>query len=235
MKYLVSISGGKDSTACLLWALDNLPREDIIPYFIDTKWEHYSVYEYLDYLEKKLDIEIKRIESEGMVELSKRKKMMPNRIKRFCTENLKIKPAKEFYKTIKDDFINIVGIRREESKARSDTQVFYIADGIKTLAPLAYWTTQEVFDFIKAHDIKVNPLYKKGFKRVGCYPCIYATKRELENMEDEYKNRLRNLEKEMSELLGKEVKFFALDVDRYLNQGTLNLELGCVNQFGICE
>ena len=235
MKYLVSISGGKDSTACLLWALDNLLREDIIPYFIDTKWEHHSVYEYLDYLEEKLDIKIKRIESEGFENLCKRYKFIPNRIMRFCTRELKIKPAKEFYKTIKDDFINIVGIRREESKARSDTQVFYIADGIKTLAPIAYWTTQEVFDFIKAHDIEVNPLYKKGFKRVGCYPCIYATKRELELMEEEYKLRLRNLEKDMSELLGKKVKFFAPEVDRYLNQKTLNLELGCVNQFGICE
>jgi len=235
MKYLVSISGGKDSTACLLWALDNLLREDIIPYFIDTKWEHHSVYEYLDYLEEKLDIKIRRIESEGFENLCKRYKFIPNRIMRFCTRELKIKPAKEFYKTIKDDFINIVGIRREESKARSDTQVFYIADGIKTLAPIAYWTTQEVFDFIKAHDIEVNPLYKKGFKRVGCYPCIYATKRELELMEEEYKLRLRNLEKDMSELLGKKVKFFAPEVDRYLNQKTLNLELGCVNQFGICE
>ena len=50
MKYLLSLSGGKDSTACLLWALDTLPKEDIITYYIDTKWEHDAVYEYLDYL-----------------------------------------------------------------------------------------------------------------------------------------------------------------------------------------
>ena len=66
MKYLVSLSGGKDSTACLLWALNTLPKEDIIPYYIDTKWEHDAVYEYLDYLEKELDVKIKRIKSEGM-------------------------------------------------------------------------------------------------------------------------------------------------------------------------
>ena len=64
MKYLVSLSGGKDSTACLLWALDTLPKEDIIPYYIDTKWEHDAVYEYLDYLENNLDVKIIRLESE---------------------------------------------------------------------------------------------------------------------------------------------------------------------------
>lgn len=238
MKYLISLSGGKDSTATLLWGLDNLPKEDIIPYYIDTKWEHEAVYEYLDYLEDKLNIEIKRIESEGMFELCKRKKFMPNRIMRFCTENLKIIPAQRFYKELQDkgiDFINIVGVRREESKARADTEVFEIKDNVKNLYPIVDWDTQKVFNYIKEHGLEVNPLYKKGFKRVGCYPCIYATKHELLMMEDKYKQRLRNLEKEVSNILGRKVNFFTDDKDKHLRQNTFDLDIGCVNQFGICE
>ena len=245
MKYLVSLSGGKDSTACLLWALDTLPKEDIIPYYIDTKWEHDAVYEYLDYLEEKLDIKIKRLESEGMEALSKRKKMMPNRVMRFCTENLKIKPAQEFYKTFQDkeiDFINIVGFRRDESLARANTESFSVIDEIKTLYPVVYWDTQRIFDYHKEHKIDVNPLYKKGFKRVGCYPCIYATKHELMLMEDKYVQRLRNLESEMREIVSKDglnaskATFFPPDRDKHLRP-TLDMgnENQCVNQFGICE
>lgn len=248
MKYLVSLSGGKDSTACLLWALDTLPKKDIIPYFIDTKWEHESVYEYLVYLEKELDIKIIRLESEGMEALSKRKKMMPNRVMRFCTENLKVKPTLEFYKTFQNkgiDFINIVGVRREEIKARENTEVFTISkQGIKTLFPIAYWDTQRVFDYIKSHELEVNPLYKKGFKRVGCYPCIFARKHELLMMEDKYKQRLRNLEKEMQGIVGKagfdkrKAKFFSPDLDKHL-RATLDFGVDynnqCVNQYGICE
>jgi len=241
MKYLVSLSGGKDSTACLLLALDTFPKEDIIPYYIDTKWEHDAVYEYLDYLEEKLDIKIKRIESEGMEALSKRKKMMPNRMMRFCTENLKVKPAIEFYKTFQDkgiDFINIVGIRRDESEARANTESFFIKDGIKTLCPIAYWGTQRVFDYHKENGIEVNPLYKKGFSRVGCYPCIYARKHELMLMEDKYVQRLRKLEKDMSEIVDnpKSATFFPPDRDKHLRP-TLDMgnENQCVNQYGICE
>jgi len=128
MKYIISMSGGKDSTACAIWALNNLNKDDLEFIFLDTKWEHELVYEYLDYLEKTLDIKIKRIESEGMVALAKRKRMMPNRVYRFCTENLKIKPFNEYiYKNYIEkniDFIVIQGIRREESQARENTQVF---------------------------------------------------------------------------------------------------------------
>jgi len=246
MKYLVSLSGGKDSTACLLWALETLPRKDIIPYYIDTKWEHDAVYEYLDYLENKLDIKIKFIESEGMKTLSIRKKMMPNCVMRFCTENLKIIPAKKFYKTFQDngiDFINIVGIRREKSNARADTESFALVDGIKTLYPVAYWDTQRIFDYHKENKIEVNPLYKKGFMRVGCYPCIYAKKHELMMMEDKYKQRLRDLEDNIGNIVSKNgfdrknAKFFNKDKDKHLRQ-TLDLEFEddhCVNQYGICE
>jgi len=246
MKYLVSLSGGKDSTACLLWALDTLPKEDVIPYYIDTKWEHEAVYKYLDYLEDKLDIKITRLESEGMEALSKRKKCMPNAMMRFCTSELKVKPAIEFYKTFQDkgiDFINIVGVRREESEARANTESFNISkQGIKTLYPVAYWSTQRVFDYHKEHKIDVNPLYKKGFSRVGCYPCIYAKKHELMMMEDKYVQRLRNLEKDIQEIVSKKgfdpskATFFTPDRDKHLRP-TLDLQDGdqCVNQYGICE
>lgn len=48
MAIIVSVSGGKDSTAMLLKALEEHPREQIMPVFCDTGWEHPAVYEYLD-------------------------------------------------------------------------------------------------------------------------------------------------------------------------------------------
>ena len=172
MKYIVSMSGGKDSTACLLYALNNLNRDDVIPVFIDTKWEHELTYEYLDYLEHKLNISIIRLESEGMFNLCIRKKFMPNRIMRFCTEELKIKPFNKWlYENFvsKDiDFIVIQGVRRDESKSRENTPTFierkvtYKGKSfiLKILYPIAYWSENEVFEYIAKNNIKLFPFVK---------------------------------------------------------------------------
>jgi len=50
MKYIVSYSGGKDSTALLLYALNNFKKKDIIVLFCDTGWESWMTYEYIEYI-----------------------------------------------------------------------------------------------------------------------------------------------------------------------------------------
>lgn len=64
IKHVVSISGGKDSLATGLIALENCPRESVVFIFCDTGNEHQAVYEYLGYLEQALDIEIIRLKAD---------------------------------------------------------------------------------------------------------------------------------------------------------------------------
>lgn len=64
IKHVVSFSGGVDSLATLLVALENCPREDIIPIFCDTGNEHQAVHDYLVYVEQALDIEIVRLKAD---------------------------------------------------------------------------------------------------------------------------------------------------------------------------
>jgi len=48
----VSYSGGKDSTATLLWTLSKYGKKDIVTVFNDTGAEFPETYEYLEYIEK---------------------------------------------------------------------------------------------------------------------------------------------------------------------------------------
>lgn len=64
IKHVVSVSGGKDSAATLLLALERCPRENVVPIFCDTGNEHEAVYEYLAYLEQVLDITIIRLKAD---------------------------------------------------------------------------------------------------------------------------------------------------------------------------
>src|SRR3990167_4791532 len=68
---LVSVSSGKDSTATLLLALKT--NERVFSAFADTGNEHDMVYKYLTYLEKKLNIKIKRLKADFLYLWNKRK------------------------------------------------------------------------------------------------------------------------------------------------------------------
>lgn len=61
---MVSVSGGKDSTATLLLALESVQRGLIFPVFADTGNEHPMTYEYIRQLSLKLDIEVKTVRSD---------------------------------------------------------------------------------------------------------------------------------------------------------------------------
>ena len=59
---IASISGGKDSTAMLLYLIENNIK--FTPVFCDTGWEHPLTYDHLEYLEAMLNIKITRLRNE---------------------------------------------------------------------------------------------------------------------------------------------------------------------------
>lgn len=61
---LVSVSGGKDSTATLLCAIEQHGRENVMAAFADTGNEHPITYDYVDYLETTLSVPIKRLKAD---------------------------------------------------------------------------------------------------------------------------------------------------------------------------
>lgn len=73
IKHVISVSGGKDSTATLLIALDRCSRDNILPVFCDTGNEHEIVYEYLTYLELTLDIKILRLKADFSAQINRKR------------------------------------------------------------------------------------------------------------------------------------------------------------------
>lgn len=63
-RHVISVSGGKDSTALLVNALQRCPAGSVVPIFCDTGNEHQAVYDYLGYLEQTLDVKITRLHAD---------------------------------------------------------------------------------------------------------------------------------------------------------------------------
>src|SRR3989440_9662126 len=71
----------------------------------------------------------------------------------------------------------ITGLRRDQWATRSNIRKIEIDHdhgGIVKFAPLADWTEDEVWDYIRANDVPYNELYDKGYKSIGCGPCTRA-------------------------------------------------------------
>lgn len=47
------------------------------------------------------------------------------------------------------------------------------------LRPVFDWSAQQVIDSILAAGLEPNPLYRMGYKRVGCWPCVMANQRDI--------------------------------------------------------
>jgi phosphoadenosine phosphosulfate reductase len=75
----------------------------------------------------------------------------------------------------------ITGLRRDQSSGRNGTGVLelYEFDRIRQkrilkINPLAGWTRDEVWEYIRRHKIPYNPLTDRGFRSIGCSPCTRA-------------------------------------------------------------
>jgi 3'-phosphoadenosine 5'-phosphosulfate sulfotransferase (PAPS reductase)/FAD synthetase len=107
----------------------------------------------------------------------------PSRKAQFCTEELKRNPAVDFQLELVAQGYTVVswqGVRRDESDKRKNALKFErIGPGMYAYRPIVEWTAAMTFDFISAHGLFPNSLYKQGMGRVGCMPCINARKDEL--------------------------------------------------------
>ena len=76
IKHVISVSGGKDSCAILLLALEKYDRDSIIPIFCDTGNEHEDVYAYLAYLELALEINITRLKADFSEQIAAKRRFI---------------------------------------------------------------------------------------------------------------------------------------------------------------
>lgn len=117
--------------------------------------------------------------------LAKIKGRWPSSQAQFCTEWLKLAPIRRWTLEVypDGDYERFTGKRRDESERRSTTP-FTEWDtyfDCPVTHPIFDWTKQMAFDYVKAHEEQINPLYSLGFGRVGCAPCINSGKDDVLN------------------------------------------------------
>ena len=52
----------------------------------------------------------------------------------------------------------------------------FVSMTLKKYNPLANWTSNQVWEYIKDNNVPYNPLHDLGYKSIGCQPCTRPTK-----------------------------------------------------------
>jgi phosphoadenosine phosphosulfate reductase len=206
--YYVCISGGKDSSViqqlCIMAGvkcqfyhnLTGLDHPETV-YFVRREKKRLEDLGYEFYISPP---------EKRIFQLAKEKKMLPTRIVRYCCSELKERGGK-------DRFI-VTGVRRAESVKRSHTalveqrgktqkdKVILANDNTETrrnvehcvlqgkvaLNLIVDWSDEDVWEFIDLYSVPYNPLYDKGYERVGCIGCpMSSRKREELDANPKYK------------------------------------------------
>jgi 3'-phosphoadenosine 5'-phosphosulfate sulfotransferase (PAPS reductase)/FAD synthetase len=199
--YHIGISGGKDSTALLLWMVyeSGIPREQMVATFCDTQNEADETYQHVVMLSEKV-FPIQWLRTEGFIQLAKRKGRFPSAKARFCTQELKLLPTKAFLEDLSEQFEEVIpvsGVRRGESEERSKLPEWgnplesYF--GLKEWRPLIDWQIEDVLAIHAKYDVPLNPLYGMGATRVGCFPCINSNKREMRMLASSFPERINQI------------------------------------------
>lgn len=125
MKILIFYSGGKDSQAALIWAVKKYGVQNCEAVFCDTGWENPVTYDHIRATTDQLGVKLVTIKSakyDGIIDLAIKKSRFPSTNARFCTEELKSKPAIDYVLLHSEHLIIIEGIRANESLSRSRMQ-----------------------------------------------------------------------------------------------------------------
>ena len=70
----------------------------------------------------------------------------------------------------------VTGLRRAQASSRSDLAVEAHDDerDLLKVSPLADWSEDDVWAYLRARDVPVNALHAKGYPSIGCAPCTRA-------------------------------------------------------------
>lgn len=69
----------------------------------------------------------------------------------------------------------ITGLRKAQSPGRGSVEVALLdAAGRVKLSPLAHWSLEQVWAYVREHALPYNALHDQGYPSIGCAPCTRA-------------------------------------------------------------
>jgi len=160
---VVANSLGKDSA--VIWDLAKKVNEDIRGFIVSTRF-------FPEETKKFMKEEVERYPE---LKIYSNDQSIPDNLYDIdpdkCCELLKVKPTSNALEDLNADCW-ITGLRCTEGRTRTDyLEIEEKDEGLIKLNPILIWKEREVWQYLALNNVRVNPLYAKGYRSLGCAPC----------------------------------------------------------------
>jgi len=162
--YYLAFSGGKDS--CVIKQLAIEAGVKFRPVYNNTTIDPPELIRYIR--KHHADVAWNNHRTPMLRRLVENPNGPPTRLARWCCEVYKEQGGK--------GCLRVIGVRIAESERRARLWKEFQphrTDGA-ILAPIVYWTDEDVWAFIRSRNLPYCELYDQGFKRLGCVGCPMA-------------------------------------------------------------
>jgi len=202
IRHIVSLSGGKDSTALAIYLRQHYPQIPAEYIFCDTGCELPETYEYLERLEALLGATIQRLNALDLLGVQKKPgrnpfdiwlkevygDFLPNPQARWCTRVLKIQPFEAYIG--KDQAFTYIGIRADESRDGYVARKAPVLSQQPNILPVYPFKDDGIALAQMKHILEGSglglPAYYQWRSRSGCYFCFYQQIGEWQRLHEHH-------------------------------------------------
>jgi phosphoadenosine phosphosulfate reductase len=142
--------------------------------FLDTGYHFAETYAYRDRIASEWQLNlINLLPDKTVPEQEAKQGLLYQSAPDQCCKLRKVEPL---FKAVGGYQVWLTGLRREQARSRTaleESAQFTLPGGkqVLKLAPLAAWTTRDVWYACEQLVIPLLPLYERGYTSIGCEPC----------------------------------------------------------------
>lgn len=150
---------------------------DIIPdikiYFINTGFHFQETLDFCNNISSEWNLNLEILKPEvSKKELEAKLGSTPyDENPDLCCHYCKVEPL---LRILKKHNAWLSGIRCDQSVTRAGIEVIELdGRGKIKISPMAHWTKDETWNYIRRYKLSYHPLHDKGYPSVGCEPCTF--------------------------------------------------------------
>jgi len=152
-------------------------RPDFRVFTLDTDFLFPETYALIDEIERRYHINVERTKPRLSPEEQAREfgAALWSRQPDQCCNIRKVLPLTDKLREL-DAWVT--GIRRDQAPTRANARKLEwdAKFGLVKINPLADWKWEQVWDYIRSHNIPYNPLHDQGYPSIGCTYCTRPVK-----------------------------------------------------------